>query len=224
MDTLYTRDMILGLLFSEPLAFVLLVGALVASITIHEFAHAWVADHLGDPTPRLQGRVTLNPLAHLDPVGSLALLLVGFGWGRPVVFDPYNLQNHRRDVLLIAGAGPLSNIVLALLIAITLPWWPIWLASAGQLLFSLNIVLAVFNLVPIHPLDGGKILAGLLPEDLAQDYDALLSEYGLWILLLLVFPWAGGSAPIQYLIGPVIQAVQLVLLTVAAAMQTLLGM
>lgn len=199
--------MLLGLLFSQPLAFFVLIAALVASITIHEFAHAWMADHLGDPTPRLQGRVTLNPMAHLDPVGSIALLVAGFGWGKPVQFDPYNLQNHRRDVLLIALAGPVSNILLAFLVALTFPLWPIWLLGAMQLLFSLNIMLAVFNLVPIHPLDGGKILAGLLPEDLAQDYDALLSQYGLYILLLLVFPWAGGTAPVQYIIGPITQAI-----------------
>lgn len=166
-----------------------------------------MADRLGDPTPRLQDRVTLNPLAHLDPVGTLALLFFGFGWGKPVVFDPYNLDNHRRDTLLIAGAGPLSNILLATLLALIAPLLPIPLALI-QVIISVNIMLAIFNLVPIHPLDGGKILSGLLPRELAREYDAALEQYGIWVLLLLVFPVAGGTSAVSYLIGPVIGLVE----------------
>lgn len=193
----------LDILFSSPLAFLVLALALVISITIHEFAHAWVADHLGDPTPRSQGRVTLDPRAHLDPIGTLALLLTGFGWGKPVVFDPYNLENKNRDILLIAGAGPLSNIALATLLTVLSPWLPIP-AFITQVIISINLILAVFNLIPIHPLDGGKILSGLLPRDLAREYDAALQQYGLWVLLLLVFPWVGGRSAVSHLVGPVV--------------------
>lgn len=202
--------MLLNLLLINPLLFALLAASLVLCLTIHEFAHAWTADRLGDPTPRIQGRLTLNPLAHLDPLGTVALLLVGFGWGRPVQFDPYNLQHVRRDTLLIALAGPVSNLILALLILAgeKLGVVPGLLAN---LLVSLNIALAAFNLIPVHPLDGGKILAGLLPEDLAQEYDAALHQYGTFILLLLLVPWAGGGAPISYLVGPLANFLEMVL-------------
>src|SRR3989338_7102351 len=98
-------------LFSSLETLFIVIIALLSAITIHEFSHAWVADRLGDPTPRLMGRVTLNPLAHLDPIGTIALLLIGFGWGKPVPFDPFNLENPRRDSALIALAGPASNLI-----------------------------------------------------------------------------------------------------------------
>ncbi len=197
----------LNILFSSPLAFLVLALALVISITIHEFAHAWMADRLGDPTPRIQDRVTLNPLAHLDPIGTIALLVFGFGWGRPVEFDPYNLKDQRRDTLLIAGAGPASNILLAVFLALVAGFLPLPVGLI-QIIISVNIILAIFNLVPIHPLDGGKILSGLLPRDLAYEYDAALQQYGVWILLLLVFPIAGGTSAVSYLIGPVISVIE----------------
>src|SRR3990167_4058068 len=107
-------------LFSSLETLFIVIIALLSAITIHEFSHAWVADRLGDPTPRLMGRVTLNPLAHLDPIGTIALLLIGFGWGKPVQFDPFNLENPRRDSALVSLAGPLSNITLASLLSIVL--------------------------------------------------------------------------------------------------------
>src|SRR3989344_6794656 len=143
---------------------------LILAIPIHEFAHALVANRLGDPPPRLQGRLTLNPLALLDPVGTLMLLLVKIGWGKPVQFDPYNLANPKRDTAIISFAGPLSNLLLASLLAIVLrfvtnPFSPAYsLANIIPPFIFLNVVLAIFNLVPIHPLDGGKILVGLLPR------------------------------------------------------------
>ena len=102
----------LGVLFNNPLSFLFWLVALAMAITIHEFAHAYTADRLGDPTPRLQGRLTLNPLAHLDPLGTLMLLLVRFGWGKPVQFDPFNLKNPRKDGALISLAGPASNLLI----------------------------------------------------------------------------------------------------------------
>ncbi|HNS65821.1 MAG TPA: site-2 protease family protein, partial [Candidatus Woesebacteria bacterium] len=170
----------LNLLFSSPIAFAILAVVLVASITIHEFAHAWAADHLGDPTPRSQGRITLNPLAHLDPLGTLAILLIGFGWGRPVVFDPYNLKNPVKDVALIALAGPASNLILATIVAVAfklglLGFLSIFGASAIiTLIVSLNVMLAIFNLIPVFPLDGEKILVALLPRTTAIEYSQFM--------------------------------------------------
>lgn len=198
----------LSLLFSDPTQLLFWAGALLTAITVHEFAHAYSADRLGDPTPRVQGRLTLNPIRHLDPIGTIALLLVGFGWGKPVQFDPYNLENPRRDAAIISFAGPLSNILLAVALSGTF----YILSSLGLITLStlpiftpfiyLNVLLAVFNLVPIHPLDGGKILVGLLPPEDARSFDAFLKQYGLFILLILILPIFQGRPLIFYLIGP----------------------
>src|SRR3990167_9790844 len=107
-------------LISSPLSFLASLLAIVIAISIHEFSHALAADRLGDPTPRLQGRLTLNPLAHLDPLGTLMLLIVRFGWGKPVVFDPFNLRHPRRDAAIISLAGPVSNLILAFVCAVLL--------------------------------------------------------------------------------------------------------
>jgi len=195
-------------LFSSPVLFLIWTGALLTAITVHEFAHAWTADRLGDPTPRLQGRLTLNPLAHLDPIGTLMLLLVKIGWGKPVQFDPFNLKNPKRDAAIISLAGPTSNIILAVILAIILKLTQVSLIAP---FVSLNIVLAVFNLVPIHPLDGGKILVGLLPPADAAKVDLFLKRYGLFILIFLVFPLFGNS-PIFYVISPVINFILDILL------------
>lgn len=211
--------MLISLLFANPIAFAILAGSLIVCLTIHEFAHAVAADRLGDPTPRLQGRVTLNPLAHLDPIGSLALLLLGFGWGKPVVFDPYNLQNVRRDTLIIALAGPVSNILLAFFLLVAVAIWPIESLVVSYLI-TINIILAAFNLIPIHPLDGGKIIAGILPEDMARDYDDILHRYGFIILILLVFPLAGGASPISYVVGPLADGIQTALAQLAFVVTT----
>src|SRR3990167_10883511 len=106
--------------FSNPLLLILWLAALIIAVTIHEFAHAFAADRLGDPTPKLMGRLTLNPLAHLDVLGTLMLLIARFGWGKPVQIDPFNLQNPRRDSALIALAGPLSNLLLAVVLSLIL--------------------------------------------------------------------------------------------------------
>src|SRR3989344_4659219 len=108
----------LALLFQSPLTFIVLTLVLIFSIGIHEFSHALTADRLGDPTPRAQGRLTINPLAHIDPIGMLLIIIIGFGWGKPVVYDPYNLRNPHRDSAYIALAGPLSSLLTALVFAL----------------------------------------------------------------------------------------------------------
>ncbi|MBI2010344.1 MAG: site-2 protease family protein [Candidatus Chisholmbacteria bacterium] len=209
----------LSQLFQSPILFVFWALALVIAITVHEFAHALAADRLGDPTPRLQGRLTLNPLAHLDPIGTLMILITRFGWGKPVQFDPFNLANPRRDAAVISIAGPVSNLLTATLFAFTIRAGNFFFAPHGNLVIEailtpiifLNVALAIFNLIPVHPLDGGKILVGLLPRDVAYEWDALLNRYGILILIFLIFPFFG-TAPVTQLILPVINFIISILL------------
>lgn len=191
-------------LFSSPIAFFVSVIGLLIAITVHEFAHAITADKLGDPTPRLQGRVTLNPLAHLDPVGTIMLLLVGFGWGKPVNFDPHNLRDPRKDAAIISFAGPTSNILLATILGIItkLVASPL-IASLLYPLIYINLVLAIFNLVPVFPLDGEKILSGILPRNISFEFQSIMQRYGTFILIFLILP-VFGSSPIISLISPAI--------------------
>ncbi|HPD44655.1 MAG TPA: site-2 protease family protein [Candidatus Woesebacteria bacterium] len=166
------------------------VIALIIAITIHEFSHAYVADHLGDPTPRSAGRLSLNPLAHLDPLGTLMLFLAGFGWGKPVPIDPYNFRHPRRDSALVSVAGPVSNLIFAVLITLIAKFF--YIPLFGILIF-INISLAVFNLLPFHPLDGSHIFPDLFP-----------GRSGMIILILLILPLFQGTALISYLLFPII--------------------
>lgn len=205
----------ISLLFSDPLAFFLIVPVLLLSITVHEFAHCWVTDRLGDPTPRAKGRLTLNPLAHLDPLGTLALLFTRFGWGKPAPFDPYNLKEPIRDTALIAAAGPLSNILIAVvasvLLKVGLLGGGLFAAVAVQVIL-LNLFLAVFNLVPAGPLDGAKIILALLPRQTAMEFEDFMERYGTFVLILLIFPWSGGASPVSQLITPIVSLLAKVLL------------
>lgn len=176
---------------------------LIIAFTIHEFAHAWTADSFGDSTPRINGRLTLNPLAHLDPIGSLMLLFVGFGWARPVPVNPYTLRQHSRSAMMwVALAGPLSNFVLAVLASIPfqLKWFTVndlytsYTAPQSAILptpviflfdfITINLVLGLFNLIPIPPLDGDKIAEFFIPDDWKRTMDRI-RPYGPLILVAL---------------------------------------
>ena len=176
---------------------------LLFSLTVHESAHAWTADRLGDPTARRLGRISLNPVAHIDPIGTILLPLVAFmagglifGWAKPVPVNPRNLKNYRRDFLLIAAAGPASNLLLATAASLLMRVGPAGAAASGGIasvlfdmgfmVIQLNLLLAVFNMIPIPPLDGGSVLAGLLPGPLADGYDRVVRPYGFMILLVLM--------------------------------------
>lgn len=198
----------LDLLFSNPIIFFIVFPGLIAAITIHEFAHAWAADQLGDPTPRVQGRLTLDPRAHLDPIGTIAMLLTRFGWGKPVQFDPYNLKEPVRDAALISLAGPVSNLLFAVILALLLNFIHLdWLNGSLFLVLLINVTLAIFNLVPVYPLDGSKILVALLPAGPAAEYNAFMRRYGIFVLILLIFPWGNNGSPISQLVSPVIDAI-----------------
>lgn len=173
------------------------VITLVIAFSVHEFAHAWSADQLGDDTPRNAGRLTLNPLSHLDPLGSIMLVVAGFGWAKPVPINPYALERRTSaGPMMVAAAGPLSNLLLAILAAIPFQMGMIQPGGGGSLLPSLasfmtefifiNLILLFFNLIPIAPLDGEKVLEYFLPPN-GRATLYRLRPYGPMILLLLVF-------------------------------------
>ncbi len=172
---------------------------LLVAFTIHELAHAVVADRMGDPTPRRMGRITLNPIAHLDPIGTILLLVSGFGWAKPVMINPMNLRgNPRTGMAIVAAAGPISNIIMAVLFALPFQLGLVTFSAFGgssvipslsELLFQfvwINLILAFFNLIPIPPLDGYKILTGILPPDIAYRMRPL-EQYGFLILMGAIF-------------------------------------
>jgi Zn-dependent protease len=166
---------------------------LVVALTVHEFAHAWSAVQLGDDTPRLQGRLTLNPLAHLDPLGSLMLLVAGFGWARPVPVNPYALSRRTpAGMMLVAAAGPLANLLLAIVAAIPFRagllagMLPAWFGNFLLEFIFINLVLLFFNLIPLFPLDREKVASYLLPPG-GQNFLARIRPYGPMLLLALIF-------------------------------------
>ncbi|HEY45579.1 MAG: hypothetical protein AMJ88_12220 [Anaerolineae bacterium SM23_ 63] len=179
--------------------FIAAAFTLVIAFTVHEFAHAWTADQLGDDTPRYNGRLTLNPLAHLDPLGSLMLLIAGFGWAKPVPVNPVILQRRTpAGMMLVSAAGPFSNLLMAIVAAIPFKAGLLEpsFSSTSRVLPSLsfllslfilfNLFLLFFNLIPLFPLDGEKVLAHFLPPG-GQDMLHRLRPYGPMILMLLVF-------------------------------------
>ena len=173
-----------------------MLPGIILGLSFHEFAHAWVSDKLGDPTPRRQGRVTINPLAHIDWIGFLALLLVGFGWGKPVQIDPSYYKNKRRDEFLVSIAGVTMNLILAIIISIPAKLMiKTFTAGASDLMYNvylilfyavtINLVLMIFNLIPCPPLDGWGIITQLFGLD-KYDWWYKVYQYGTWILLALI--------------------------------------
>jgi Zn-dependent protease len=197
-------------------ATIVLIGyglAIIIGISLHEFAHALVAYRLGDLTPVRDGRLTINPLAHFDIFGTVLILLVGFGYGKPVMVNPYNFRMDRRwGMALVAIAGPITNILIAIVFGLALRvLFGVWDSSPSEAVFyvinifaiivSLNLTLAVFNMIPFPPLDGSKVLLALLPGDLAYRVERFYlqtQQFGLIIVMLLF--WFGGR-----FIGPIIQ-------------------
>jgi Zn-dependent protease len=202
-----------GRLQATLIELALVLAAILLAITVHEFSHALVAVALGDPTPKLMGRLSLNPLRHLDPLGTLLILVARFGWGKPVVFNPNNLKgNPRLGSAAVSFAGPLANILIAMLLAAAVE------RSTGRLdptvagfvlgLREINILLAAFNLVPIPPLDGFGVVQGLLPARLSYALEPL-RQYGPIILLVAVFaPRLGGPDLIGPIMRPIIGAIR----------------
>ena len=201
------------------------IGLLLA-LTVHEASHAWAASRLGDPTARLQGRLSLNPLVHIDPIGTVLLPLLAFamnapiiGWAKPVPVDGRYLKNFRRDFMWIALAGPASNLLLAIVASLLLRALPLLPVSLGSIsvvepmlqftygFFRVNILLALFNLIPVPPLDGSNVVAALLPARLAERWDTV-RQYGIFILYGLMFSGILGtlirppSAVLQELLLP----------------------
>jgi Zn-dependent protease len=181
---------LINLLIKNPLAFVLIALPLLYSVILHEVAHGWVADKMGDPTARLMGRLSLNPLKHLDPVGTLMLFLVGFGWARPVPVNFAYIGKSRTALILVSSAGIIVNMLLAFIALFLLQTLP--LPSRGiawtmlYYMAQINIILAAFNLIPIPPLDGSKILMGFVSHRF-QYALSRLEPYGFFIIIGLLF-------------------------------------
>ena len=186
-------------LITDPILALAFLLSVVLAVTVHEFSHAYVADRLGDPTPGSQGRISLSPLAHLDPLGSLAFLLIGFGWGKPVMYDPSYFRN-RFSELWVALAGPASNVALAILMNILLTFLPGSNATTLiiGMIIKINVTLAAFNLLPFPPLDGSSIIAAFWPEYRSPRY-AQIGSIALLAILFLAPPLLGT------ILSPVIQ-------------------
>lgn len=195
------------------------VITLIIAFTVHEFSHAYVADRFGDDTPRSHGRLTLNPIKHLDVIGSLMLIIMGFGWAKPVPVNPAKLRQHSRSAFMwVSLAGPVSNLIMALLAVIPLRLRIFSLTAGNSILPSpaefllsfilINILLLVFNLIPVAPLDGEKVLEFLLPEQWSNQY-AKLKPYGPILLLILVFilPRFGVNL-LGWIMNPIIYGLQ----------------
>lgn len=195
--------MIISLLLTNPIMFFAWAVSMVIAITVHEFSHALAGTLLGDQTAKMQGRLTLNPLAHLDIWGTLLLLFVGFGWGKPVPFNPYNLKNQRTGPAIVAIAGPFSNLVMVFIFVLLLKFvYPLFGLGEGNALYDflytfilINALLLSFNIIPIPPLDGSRLLYTLLPASM-DNVKSFLDRYGFFVLIGLLL--IGGSLFSRY--------------------------
>ena len=191
------------------------IPTILYALTIHEYFHGWTANKFGDPTARLQGRLTLNPLAHIDILGALCFVFAHFGWGKPVPINPSNFRNPRRDNVIVSFAGPAANFVSALLFGVIFqllrkaPFIPM---NVSTILYNLlilgimmNLSLAFFNMISLFPLDGSHIVAGLLPYPMAQKYKQI-ERYSPFILLgLVIMGNYGNISFLSMILGPPIQ-------------------
>lgn len=181
--------MLLLNLFQDPALIIVFLLALALAISVHEAAHAWASDRLGDATARHLGRLTLNPLAHLDPIGTIMLLVVGFGWGKPVPVDESRLRS-RLNIIVVALAGPLSNLLTAIVLGIAYRFVSAEALRATLAVFIFfNLALMIFNLIPIPPLDGSKILKLFVSDSVFYT----LQQYGFVLVILLFFVLRFGS-------------------------------
>ncbi|MEK9177695.1 MAG: site-2 protease family protein [Patescibacteria group bacterium] len=180
---------------------ILSIAILIISVIIHEVSHGYVADLLGDPTARLQGRLTMNPLKHIDPVGSIVVPLITslagftFGWAKPVPYNPYNLKNKRQGEFLIALAGPLSNLLIALIFGIIIHFVIVSATAItpfveiASYIVIINIILAIFNLIPLPPLDGSKLLFSILPNQYGRARMVMEQYAPIFIIIVIFFLW-----------------------------------
>ena len=205
---------------TPPLYGLLTLVLVLMSIAIHEFSHALAALLLGDPTAKYEGRLTLNPLAHFDMFGLLAILLTRFGWGKPVPINPANFRQPARDTAIVSFAGPLSNFVYAVvlllamkLITLTVSGLALFYVVDSLLIaFIVTISLGIFNLLPVWPLDGSKILSFLLPVHLRDGYTKFMSSFGIFGLILVIMPiLPGGQSVFGLIMAPVMVGLQILL-------------
>ncbi|HUH66453.1 MAG TPA: site-2 protease family protein [Syntrophales bacterium] len=203
---------LLKLLMNDPLAFILLAIPLLYSVILHELAHGWVAYRMGDPTAKWQGRLSLNPLRHLDPIGTIMLFLFGFGWAKPVPVNFNNLHDTRKGLILVSAAGIITNMILAFfaffLYRLLSPESGGVISTLLYYLAQINIILASFNLIPIPPLDGSKILMGFAPPSFQYTLSRL-EPYGFFIIIGLLYIGA---------LDPLIDLFRWIILTVISAL------
>lgn len=192
MFDIFSKEGLITFLYTLP--------ALVLSLSIHEYAHAWVAYKLGDISQKIRGRLTLNPLSHIDPIGFIAIMLVGVGWGKPVTVDDRNFKDSRKGMMLTSLAGPASNLILAILVTIIIKLLMVFgiftniaNSNVGGIIINMllyviqfNIVFGIFNLIPLPPLDGSKVLAYFLPQK-ARGFMYTLERYSFIIIMIIYF-------------------------------------